>query len=73
MIPNLKQGFVSSQYHEELVVRIESSTNLGFVIARVDLGDTDIDGGTMVTYAEEGEERGSGTINKEEKKLMVVF
>jgi hypothetical protein len=34
-----------SQYHKELVLRIESLANLGFGIACVDLGDTNIKGG----------------------------
>jgi tRNA/tmRNA/rRNA uracil-C5-methylase (TrmA/RlmC/RlmD family) len=61
------------QYHEELVVRTESLTNLGFGIARVDLGNTSIDGGTAVEYVEEGEGGGGGTAPKEGKKVWVVF
>jgi hypothetical protein len=35
----------SSQYHEELVVRIELLANLGFGIAHVELYNTDMEGG----------------------------
>ncbi len=48
-------------------------TNLGFGIARVDLGDANIEGGTAVACVEEGEGGGGGTTPKEEKKLWVVF
>ncbi len=48
-------------------------TNLGFGIARVNLGNNNIDRGTTVAYVEEGKGGGGCTITKEEKKLWFVF
>ena len=56
-------------------MRIESLTNLGFGIARVDLGGNKIDEGPTVAYATEGEGGGGGTTTEEEgvSKKWVIF
>ncbi len=56
-------------------MRIESLTNLGFGIARVDLCDNSIDGGTTVAYMEEGEGGGGWRMHHHQggEEIMVRF
>jgi hypothetical protein len=56
-------------------VRIELLTNLCFGIACVNLGNNNIDGGTLVAYVEEGEGGGGWRMHHHQggEEIMVRF